>query len=129
MLLGLLLSLQFLVGAEILTDTVILGLVGVGAVFVYARWRHPEAIAERAPFARKALWATAITTVVLLLYPTWFALAGPAHLSGQIWPGGLGHNVSHLRAYVLGFSGGLSPLLGLDGPSVPREPVPRDRHC
>ena len=28
-----------------------------------------------------------ITAAALLVYPTWFALAGPAHLSGPVWPG------------------------------------------
>ena len=30
--------------------------------------------------------AAAVTAGVLLAYPMWFALAGPAHLSGPVWP-------------------------------------------
>jgi hypothetical protein len=47
--------------------------------------------------------AAGVTAMVLLAYPTWFALAGPAHLSGPIW--GANSIVSlggaNLRDYLL----------------------------
>ena len=56
-------------------------------VVVYAAWRYPELLRQRARFAAVGLVAGAVTSAVLLAYPAWFALAGPAHFSGLVWPG------------------------------------------
>ena len=40
----------------------------------------------RAPHAAKALGVGLGVGVVLLAWPVWFALKGPAHLSGLVWP-------------------------------------------
>ena len=81
---GGLLLFQFLVGTEVLV--MMLMMAALGIVLVLA-WGHRDRarLAARAPYAwRAGAWAAA-SSVVLLAYPAWFALDGPAHLSGAIW--------------------------------------------
>ena len=103
--LGLLVTLQFFIGTEVLAITVIMGAVGVVLVVVYAAWRHPDTLRSRARPAVVGLGAGVITAVVLLAIPTWIALAGPAHFSGGlIWPYGkydvLRNRPTSLRYFV-----------------------------
>ncbi|HVB92856.1 MAG TPA: hypothetical protein VND67_00945 [Acidimicrobiales bacterium] len=84
--LGLLCVVQFFIGTEILAIMVITGAIGIALVAGYAALRHPLELRRRAGHAVKAIGAAATVAAVLLAYPTWFALAGPAHLSGLIWP-------------------------------------------
>lgn len=101
-LLGLLVSVQFLIGSEVLVLTLML--TGAGLVLVVL-WGvlHREALRRRARAALTGLVAAGASTAVLLAYPVWFALAGPAHLAGPIW--GPGSDISYggndLRDYVL----------------------------
>jgi hypothetical protein len=98
---GALLLAQALVGTEILV--LMLLAAAFGTVLVVA-WGllHPAVVAARAPYALRAGGAAVVSTAVLLAFPVWFALAGPAHLSGGVWgPGvhlGLGGN--SLRLFV-----------------------------
>jgi hypothetical protein len=85
--LGLLATVQFFIGTEVLV--IAASMAAVGLVLVLAAgltaWRTLRA---RLPYVlRCAVW-TVVTSVVLLAYPAWFALAGPAHLSGSIWGNG-----------------------------------------
>ena len=48
-------------------------------------WAGPSC-GGRAPHAVKALAVGLGVGVVLLAWPVWFALEGPAHLSGLVWP-------------------------------------------
>ncbi len=100
-LLGVLVALQFFLGSEILVNTMIGVTVGLAWVLVYAVLRRPQVLRDHARFAAVGLSAGVITATVLLAYPTWFALAGPAHLSGSIWPLPLDQYVSHLQRYVI----------------------------
>lgn len=100
--LGLLTAIQFLIGSEVLVIVIIS--VGIGAVLVALYCvRHPELVRHRVAYARVALAAAAITAVVLLAYPVWFALAGPAHLSGSVWgPGShISYGGNNLKQYLL----------------------------
>jgi len=83
--LGLLVTLQFFIGTEALLITVVMGLIAVVLVAAYAAWRHREALLGHARHATVGLLSGVVTAVVLLAYPVWFALAGPAHFSGPIW--------------------------------------------
>jgi hypothetical protein len=85
-LLGLLVVLQFFLGTEMLAILLIAGTAGIVLVVVYAAWRHPAELRRRARHALTGLGAGALVVVVLLAYPLWFALDGPAHLSGLVWP-------------------------------------------
>ncbi|HWE70602.1 MAG TPA: hypothetical protein VG205_09580, partial [Acidimicrobiales bacterium] len=84
--LGLLGVVQFFIGTEILAIMVITAVIGVGLIAGYAARRRPSEFRRRAGHASKALGAAALVGGALLAYPTWFALVGPAHLSGLIWP-------------------------------------------
>src|ERR1700677_1131352 len=87
MALGLLVTLQFFIGTEVLLLVVIVGLIGVLAVIVFAALRHPDALRERSGHAVIGVLFAGGTAIVLLAYPIWFSLAGPSHLSEPIWPG------------------------------------------
>jgi hypothetical protein len=93
-LLGLLVTLQFFIGSELLLMMTIMGAIGIGIVVAYAAWRHPDALRTNARHAGVGLAAGVITAGVLLAYPVWYALAGPGHFSGPIWPG----RVSSIRS-------------------------------
>jgi hypothetical protein len=81
---GALALVQLSVGTELLVIMVIAA--AVGSILVVA-WglAHRQVLDARAPYARRALGIGAVCSVVLLAYPAWFALAGPAHLSGDVW--------------------------------------------
>ena len=83
--LGLLITLQFFLSTEVLLITAIMGVVGLVLVLGYACWKHFDLVRQHAHYAAVGLASGIVTAGVLLAYPAWFALAGPAHLSGQVW--------------------------------------------
>lgn len=86
---GGLLLVQLSVGTEVLVIAGIAAVVGSLAVVGWGL-AHRDLWTARAPYAWRAAGATAVSSVVLLAWPAWFALAGPAHLSGDVWgTGGL----------------------------------------
>lgn len=98
--LGLLVVAQFFLSSEMLVIVGVCGLAGVvilGAYCVSRRLFHPKAHTRGVPISEDARGAAvrhvttgavvaAGVTGVLLAYPVWFALDGPAHLSGLVWP-------------------------------------------
>ncbi len=84
--LGLLLTVQFFVGTEVLAMVVVMIGVGIVLVVAYAAVFARAELAARAPHALAGLGVAVGVSAVLLAYPAWFALAGPAHLSGLVWP-------------------------------------------
>src|ERR1700722_2938942 len=100
MLLGLLVVVQFFIGTEVLAIMAIGAAIGLVLVFLYGA-RQQGTLRRQGRHAAVGLGAGAVTAVALLAYPVWFALAGPGHLSGPIWPKG----VSPLFPYGIGFSG------------------------
>jgi hypothetical protein len=85
--LGLLISLQFFVGIEVLTLMMIELGIGVVLIVAYTAGRNPAPLQKHARRAAGGCLAAAITALVLLAYPAWYALAGPAHFSGSVHPG------------------------------------------
>jgi hypothetical protein len=85
--LGLLIFLQFFLGVEMLLIMAISVAIGLVFIVVFAAWREKEALKRHWRHAVVGLAWGVGTSVVLLAYPAWFALAGPDHLSGQIWGG------------------------------------------
>jgi len=76
---------QFFISTEVLLITFLASLVGTLLVVTWAAWRSPDELSVR---LRPALagGATAIAAAgIVLAYPLWFLLAGPAHLVGPIW--------------------------------------------
>ena len=84
--LGLLLFGQFFLSSELLVVVVFVGAVGILAVVAVGHVSDPAEVRRRAPHAARALAVGMGTAVVLLAWPVWFALEGPAHLSGLVWP-------------------------------------------
>ena len=85
-LLGLLVALQFFIGTEVLVIMVIMVAISVAMVALYAAVVRPDDLDQRVRRATVGLGVALLTAGVLLVYPVWFALAGPAHLSGLVWP-------------------------------------------
>jgi hypothetical protein len=79
-LLGVLVAAQFFVSSEILLDTAVVAVVAAIAAAVVGRAQ----VGDRLRHARSGLIAAAATVVVLLAWPVWFLLAGPAHVSGKL---------------------------------------------
>lgn len=75
---------QVLVGTEMLVIMIIAAVIGVGLVVLAGIVRR-DTLTARAPYAVRAAGAAVVSSVVLLAYPAWFALAGPAYLSGDVW--------------------------------------------
>ena len=75
---------QMMVGTEVLVLMIVAAAIGV-AMVVVAGLFHRDVLVARAPYALRAAGAAVVSSAVLLAYPAWFALAGPAHLSGDVW--------------------------------------------
>ena len=86
--LGLLLVLQFFVSTEVLLIVAIFAVVGVGFIVAYTALQSARILANNARHALVGLATGAATATLLLAYPLWFAVAGPAHFNGVIWPNG-----------------------------------------
>ena len=84
---GLLISAQFFVGLEILTLTIIEAVIGIVMIVIYTAVRSPATLREHAGHAAIGGVVAALTALVLLAFPAWFALAGPAHFSDVVHPG------------------------------------------
>ena len=85
--LGVLLSLQFLVGTEVLVLLLVEVAIGIVLVVLYVGRRDPAVLRAHARAAVTGGVVAAVTMCVLLAYPVWLVVAGPAHYSGSIHPG------------------------------------------
>lgn len=92
--LGLLVVVQFFLSTEILTIMVLCGVPTMVVVIGYLAVRRRDELRRRARHALVGLGVAVSVAAVLLAYPVWFTLDGPAHMSGVIWPslppGGIG---------------------------------------
>ena len=95
LLLGLLVFAQFFFSTELLAITAIAVVIALIALVGGALVTDRAAVRQRARHAAVGLGAGLGVGVVLLAWPIWFALAGPAHLSGAIWP-----NIAPIGGYV-----------------------------
>jgi hypothetical protein len=123
--LGLLVVVQFFVGTELLAIMAVVGAVMLGGLLVWAALRHPDELRRRARPALTGLATGTGVAVVLLAWPAWFALAGPAHLSGPIWQRiELGYGGVSLKGYVwptpaaASFNALTARLGGYQGPTL-----------
>jgi hypothetical protein len=129
--LGVLVVVEFFVSSEMVVILGVSGLVTVVLLVGHAGRRDPDDLRRRARHAAPGVAVAAGMTTVLLAYPVWLFVAGPAHLSGTLWstsvPGDLGNTVgnfwSHLGAWGPVSSRFLaaeaSVLGGYRGPPVP----------
>ena len=84
--LALLLFAQFFLSSELLAIVVVVVIVCGLALVLAALVTNPAAVRARAPHAAGALAVGLGAGAVLLVWPVWFALKGPASLSGLVWP-------------------------------------------
>jgi hypothetical protein len=102
LLLGLLITLQFFIGTEVLLFLAVTVVLGVGLLTGFALVAHPEALRAHLRYALVGSGTALASATVLLAFPAWYALAGPAHLSGLVWPGtSPAHAGTVLRDYVV----------------------------
>ena len=121
--LGLLVTVQFFVATEMLAMAAVLAAAGIVLLVAYGALRHRGELAARAPHAGRGLLAAGAVALVLLAYPAWFALDGPAHLSGLVWPtitpgsGGI-HLTNLWQIHYLGRET-VRLFAGYQGPALP----------
>jgi hypothetical protein len=84
--LALLLFWQFFLSTELLAILAVVLVVGVIALVVVARISDRDRLRRQLPHALTGVGVAVGVGAALLAYPLWFALDGPAHLSGVIWP-------------------------------------------
>jgi hypothetical protein len=85
-LLGLLVFVQFFLSSELLAVTALMALCGAVVLVVAALIGDRAALRRLAPHAATGLAVGFGVGAALLVWPVWFALEGPAHLSGLVWP-------------------------------------------
>jgi hypothetical protein len=85
--LGLLITVQFFVGTELLVMLLVATVVSLVAVAIGALVLDRRAAVHALAAAAPGLAVAVAVAAVLLAWPVWFALEGPAHLSGLVWPG------------------------------------------
>jgi hypothetical protein len=84
--LGVLLFLQFFMSTELLALTVLVTIITLLALVIAYLLLDRERLKQAAPHAIRALIIGSLVGGILLIGPVLFALDGPAHLSGLIWP-------------------------------------------
>jgi hypothetical protein len=94
-LLGSAVFLQFFLSSELLAIAAIAVALGLVVLVVAAALTDRIELRRRAGHAAAGLGVGLGVSAVLLAWPIWFALAGPAHLSGAIWP-----NIAPVGGYV-----------------------------
>jgi len=122
--LGLLITFQFFVSSEVLLITGIACTAGILIALAYAA-KHRGHVGERWVQARSGLAAGLITATVLLSYPVWFALDGPGHVAGPIYPnGGVAFSGATLRGFIWptpvseAFTHYIGRIGGYQGPTI-----------
>jgi len=106
--LGLLTVVQFFSSTEVLLIVVLVGVLGVAAAAVAA----PRVAWARRRHILLGVTVAVGTAAILLAYPIWFAIDGPRHIVGLVWP-----NIPSAGASITG--------LVSAGPNV-HQPAARD---
>lgn len=82
--LGVVIAVQFFIGTETLAIVFVMSGIGLIVLAVYGIFVVDD-LRVRARHVGVALGGTIVTAGVVLGYPAWYAFAGPAHLSGDVW--------------------------------------------
>ncbi len=85
-LLALLMFGQFFLSSELLAIAAAVIIICVVALVAAALVADPSQVRRRAPHALGALAVGVGLATALLAWPVWFALEGPGHLTGLVWP-------------------------------------------
>jgi hypothetical protein len=86
LLLGVLLFWQFFLSSELLLIVLVLIVICLVGLVGYALVFDREGLLLSLRPTVTGLVVGAVSGAALLIYPVWFALEGPAHISGLIWP-------------------------------------------
>jgi hypothetical protein len=93
--LGVLFFVQFFLSSELLAITAVIVVVALVVLVAAGLLTDPGDLRRLVPHAVTGLAVGLGVGVVLLAWPVWFALEGPAHLSGLVWP-----NISKLGGFL-----------------------------
>jgi dolichyl-phosphate beta-glucosyltransferase len=83
--LGVLVFAQLFMSSEVLAICGLVTVICLIVLVVAAAILQPDELRRRAPHAARGLGVGLVVGGVLLAWPVWFALDGPAHLSGLLW--------------------------------------------
>jgi hypothetical protein len=111
--LGVLIVVQFFVSTEVLVIIGLFTVLGVVLVAATVAVRRPEALRARLPAAARGLAVAVGGAAIVLAYPVWFLLRGPAHLSGPIWSNGTSLSEYGTTLWSFWRAGGLGQVRGL----------------
>jgi hypothetical protein len=129
-----LLVVQFFVSTEVLVITCLFAVVAVVLMVGFVSLRQPGEIGPRTGHALCGSATAVGVAAVVLAYPLWFLLRGPAHLTGPIWSngtlvqfgntftsfwrtGGL-EQIHRVSLRFGGYQGPTLPVLGYLGPGL-----------
>ncbi len=124
-LLAVLVVVEFFVSTEVLLVLCLFSLVAVAMMVGFTCLREAGEVGPRVRHALQASATALVVAAVLLAYPLWFLLRGPAHLAGPIWSNGA---IDRYGNTVASFwtTGGLGQLRGemlrfggYQGPTLP----------
>ena len=129
-----LLVVEFFVSTEVLVITCLFAVVAVVLMAGFVSLRQPGEIGPRTGHALRGSATAVGVAAVVLAYPLWFLLRGPAHLTGPIWSNGalvqFGNTftsfwrtggLEQIQSVALrfgGYQGPTLPVLGYLGPGV-----------
>ncbi|MGB7051851.1 MAG: hypothetical protein WBG41_09800, partial [Acidimicrobiales bacterium] len=111
--LGVLIVVQFFVSTEVLVITGLFTVLGVVLLAATAAVRRPQELRARLPAATRGLVVAVGGAAIVLAYPVWFLLRGPAHLSGPIWSNGTSFSEYGTTLWSFWRAGGLGQVRGL----------------
>jgi hypothetical protein len=102
--LAVLMTVEFFVSTEMVLIVSVSGVTATALLVGYA-WVHDrQELGRRGRHALTGVGTAVAVTAILLAYPVWFFLAGPAHLTGMLWstnvPGNLGNSISNLWSHL-----------------------------
>ncbi len=102
--LGAMVVVQFFLSTEMLLLFAFSAAIATVLLVVWGLVGHRAEIRQRLPFIGRGLSVAVGLSVIVLAYPMWFFLAGPAHLGTVVWstniPGNLGNAVSNFWSAV-----------------------------
>jgi hypothetical protein len=102
--LGLLLVVQFFSGTELLVMLVVASAASLGVLLIAALLADRAAAVASLRRGLPGVAAAAAVSVALLVWPAYYALYGPGHFVGPIWPG-ISPADASLRSYLIAVPG------------------------
>jgi hypothetical protein len=83
--LGLLITVQFFIGTEVLSITAMMAGLCLLVAVCAAALARPDVVSAKLPFAWRGFVLAGAVAGLLLAYPLWFTLVGPEAIRGGVW--------------------------------------------